>query len=179
VAVLTREFLAVVVAGIGIATHPALGGAPDALLLRPSDLPPNATRVSSRSGPAAAVASVLVGPHVRTLLRGSRHDQAAYRMPGREVVSSAFVFASAGRAKLVFAEVSRSVPRLYHRLTVGRLGDAQVTTFIRADAIEHRFIVRRGAVMWQLDVLDWSAAPRSKLTASALTLARKQRSLVG
>ncbi len=73
----------------------------------------------------------------------------------------------------------RSLPGVYRRLRVARLGDAQLASYVIADAYEHRFVVRRGSVVWQLDVLDWRAAPRARLTAAAITLARKQQARVG
>ena len=112
-------------------------------------------------------------------MRASRHYQAAYHLPAKDVFSAAFVFGSAAAARTAFAKLSRSLPDVYRRLKVPRLGDAQIAAYVIADAYEHRFLVRRGSVVWQLDILDWSAAPRARLTIRATALARKQQARVG
>ncbi len=72
-----------------------------------------------------------------------------------------------------------SLDSVHHRQRLARLGDEQVTTYVVADGLEHRFIVRRAAVVWQLDVVDWQAVSRLRSTARTLVLARKQRARVG
>ena len=148
-------------------------------MLARSDLPAGAKPVAKETGAAPAVSSVLADASGRALVRASRHYQAGYHLPARDVVSAAFVFGSPAAARAAFAKLARSLPDVYRRLKLPRLGDAQVTTYVIADAYEHRYIVRRGSVVWQLDVLDWSAGPRSKLTAAATALARKQQARVG
>jgi hypothetical protein len=148
-------------------------------VLARSDLPAGARPVAKDSGTGPAVSSVLIDASGRALVRSSRHYQAAYHLPAKDVFSAAFVFATEAVARKAFARLDRSLPKVYRRLRLSRLGDAQVTTYVIADAYEHRIIVRRGVVVWQLDVLDWSAAPRSKLTAAATALARKQQARVG
>ncbi len=152
---------------------------PRRLVLARSDLPAGAKPDAKATGAAPAVSAVLVDASGRALFRGARHYQAGYHLPARDVLSAAFVFESPAAARTAFAKLVHSLPDVYRRLKLPRLGDAQVTTYVIADAYEHRFVVRRGSVVWQLDVLDWSAAPRSKLTVAATALARKQRARVG
>ena len=152
---------------------------PKRLVLARADLPAGAVLVEKDTGPAAALASILVDAPGRTLFRSSHHYQAGYRVGAKDVFSAAFVFRSVAQARSAFTRAADSLPGVYRQVTLPRLGDAQVTTFTIADAYEHRFVVRRGRVVWQLDVLDWSAGPRARFTAEAAALARKQRARVG
>jgi hypothetical protein len=152
---------------------------PRQLVLARSDLAAGARPVARSTGAGAAVSSLLVDAAGKALVRASRHYPAAYHLPGRDVASAAFVFRSEPVARAAFASLTRSLPAVYRRLRLPRLGDAQITAFVVADAYEHRFVVRRGSVVWQLDVLDWSAAPRARLTAAAVALAHRQEARVG
>ncbi len=183
-ATLAAASLAIAVASVVPATVVAASGGgredPRLLVLARSDLPAGAKLIPKRAGAAAAIAGLLVAASERAALaRASRHYQAAYHLPGRDVFSAAFVFGSDTTARIVFAKQARSLPDVYRRVQVPKLGDAQITTYTVADAYEHRFIVRRGAVIWQLDILDWRASPRPNLTAAATALARKQQGRVG
>lgn len=146
------------------------------MLARP-DLPAGAKAVPKQSGAAPALWEISAS--ARPLLAGSRHYQAAYRLPTKDVYSTAFVFRSPVAARAAFAKLSRSLPDVYRRLRVPRLGDEQVTAYVVADGLEHRFVVRRRNVVWQLDVVDWNARSRARSRAEALALARAQRGRVG
>jgi hypothetical protein len=171
------------VAGVSLLAVAAAADAaqkdPRQLVLARSDLPTGAKPVAKSTGPGAAISSVLVDAAGRTLLRESRHYQSAYHLPAKDISSAAFVFRSVPAARTAFARLSRSLPDVYRHLTLRRLGDAQVTAYVVADAYEHRFVVRRGSVVWQLDVLDWSGGPRNELTVAAVMLARKQQARIG
>jgi hypothetical protein len=173
--------LAVIVLALFVAA-PVLGAEgrdPRQLVLARSDLPAGAKIVAKKTGAAPAVTSVLVDSSGRALVRASHHYQVAYHLPAKDVVSAAFVFGSRAAARLAFTKLSRSLPDVYRRRKAPRLGDTQLVAYVIADAYEHRFIVRRGNVVWQLDILDWSAAPRTRLTAAAYALARKQQARIG
>ena len=174
-----RALLVVAVAAGLAAAAGAAGQDPKRLVLARSDLPAGAVVVARETGPAAALASILVDARGRALFRSSHHYQAGYRVGAKDVFSAAFVFRSAAQARGAFTRAAGSLPGVYHQITLPRLGDAQLTTFTIADAYEHRFVVRRGPVVWQLDVLDWSAGPRARFTAEAAALARKQAARVG
>ncbi len=150
------------------------GRDPQRLVLTRSDLPAGAKPVARWSGAGAALAELLVDGRGRALARASRHYQAAYRLPSEDVRSAAFVFESKRTARALFARLARSLPSVYRPVRASTLGDEQVVTYAIADAFEHRFIVRRGDVLWQLDVLDWRVAARERLTSAALALARRQ-----
>ncbi len=147
------------------------------MLARP-DLPAGARMVARQSGAAPALAWITTQP-ARSLFGTSRHYQAAYRLSTEAVESAAFVFESPAAARTAFARLTRSLPGVYRRLRSPRLGDGQVTADVLADGLEHRFIVRRRAVVWQLDVVDWKAVSRATSRAKALALARLQQRRVG
>jgi hypothetical protein len=89
------------------------------------------------------------------------------------------VFGPAKAAGDALAALTHSLDVTNRRAKLPRLGDAQATTYVIADALQHRFIVRRGNVVWRLDVVDWNARSRTTSRAEALALARKQQVRVG
>jgi hypothetical protein len=151
------------------------GRDPRALVLARSDLPAGAKAIARQ-----APAPILPGTHgAAAFFKRSRHYEATYRLPGKEVYSGAFVFASQTAARAGFAKLSRSLETYHRPVRMPRLGDAQLTTYVVADGLEHQFIVRRGSIVWELDIVDWNAASRATSRAQALTLARKQQARVG
>jgi hypothetical protein len=159
---------------------PAWGGAgrdPRELVLARSDLPAGTAVVPRQSGGPPALR--WISASVKPSFAASRHYQAAFRLPGKDVYSAAFVFDSPAAAGSAFARLSRSLPGVYRRLKLPRLGDGQLTAYVVADGLEHRFVVRRRNVVWQLDVVDWNAASRVRSKVAALALARAQQIRVG
>jgi hypothetical protein len=153
------------------------GRDPRHLVLARPDLPAGAKSVPRHSGAAPALA--WIAAPAKPLFAGSRHYQAAYRLAAKDVYSTVFVFGSPAAARTAFAKLARSLPDVFRRLRSPRLGDGQVTAYVVADGLEHRFVVRRGTVVWQLDVVDWNAGSRAKSRAEALALARAQQARIG
>ncbi len=152
------------------------GSDPRKLVLARSDLPVGAKVIAERSG----ATPTLPGTHgAQAFFKVSRHFEATYRLPTKDVYSGAFVFASQASARSGFAKLSRSLEAGHRPATMPRLGDAQLTTYVVADGLEHQFIVRRRNVVWELDVVDWNAVSRGKSRAAAFALARKQQARVG
>ncbi len=152
------------------------GRDPRALVLARSDVPTGAKVLSRQAGRMPTLPGT---QGARAYFKASRYYEATYRLLTKDVYSGAFVFASRTAARAGFAKLSRSLEAFHRPLTVPRLGDAQVTTYVVADGLEYQFIVRRGAVVWELDVVDWNAASRARSRSEALALARKQQTRVG
>jgi hypothetical protein len=151
---------------------------PSQLVLARSDLPAGAKPIAKQTGAVPAL-SWIHDPSAKALFRTSGHYEATYRLPTKDVHSTAFVFWSQAAARTAFAKLAGSLDKHHRRVNMPRLGDAQVTTYVVADGLEHRFIVRRDDVVWQLDIVDWNAVSRVKSRAEAFALARKQQARVG
>ncbi len=155
----------------------AEGRDPTTLVLTRSDLPVG-TRVVARRAGARPTLPGTQGATAR--FKPSRHYEVTYRAPTKDVYSGAFVFRSAALARTAFVKLSHSLAAFHRPVRVlPRLGDAQRTTYVVADGLEHQFIVRRGSVVWELDVVDWNARSRARSRAEALALARSQQARVG
>lgn len=154
------------------------GSDPRQLVLARADLPAGATPVVKETGAAAALGWIYVESAGRRF-RKARRYAIEYRLPTKQIYSAAYVFDSPATAAAALTALVRSLDVVNRRVKLPRLGDAQVTTYVVADALQHRFMVRRRNVVWRLDVVDWHAASRARSRAEALALARKQQARVG
>jgi len=170
--------VALCVSGARAAELAATPKDPRELVLARSDLPAGAKPVANETGAAAALGFIYV-QSAKALFKPSRHYAIEYRLPTRQVYSAAFVFGSPAVANAALTALSRALDVTNRRVRLPRLGDAQVTTYVIADALQHRFMVRRGNVVWRLDVVDWDAESRANSRAEAFALARKQQARVG
>jgi hypothetical protein len=184
----TQLGLRVVLAAAGLTLGGAAGAwalsssavvakSPRALVLTRADLPVAAKRVAKQTGSAPALGWIYV-QSARTTFRRSSHYAVRYRLPKKDVYSAAFVFSSRAAARSALSKLSRSLGVVNRRIRLPRLGDAQVTTYVVADALQYRFTVRSGEVVWRLDVVVWHAASRAEARSEALALARKQQARV-
>ncbi len=176
---LTRWLAVVVLA----ACLPAAGAAttakdPGALVLARADLPVGARPVAKETGAAAALGFIYV-QSAKSAFVAARRYAIEYRLPTKQVYTAAYVFGSVQAADAALTALRRVLDYTNRRVKLPRLGDAQITTYVNADALQHRFMVRRGNVVWRLDVVDWDARSRSSSSAEAFALARKQQARVG
>lgn len=155
------------------------------LCLARSDLGPKARPIPAETGRARAVSDLasILPARAKALLPASDHFQKAWRLPGEEIVSSAFVFSTPERAYAVWWAVNGVFGHVYRpRAAMVSLGGPQLTGFVIADALQELAFVQTGRVLWSVSVLDFrSATPgeREREFRRMLALAKLQHRRVG
>ena len=149
----------------------ALAANPQELLLQKSDVPAGAKKLPLKLGKNGTF-DIGKGEHVRLAA-------ALYSTGTKYIGTAAGVFGSSSAAKRAFARF-RTPTGTYTNVKVSGLGDQQRALGLFKSGVSSIVVlVRKGPVVWETAYSVVGKTPRSTVTSSALSYARKQKARVG
>jgi hypothetical protein len=165
---------ALAVAGLAASAVNAAGTSnPKDLLLRSSDVPAGAKRVSF--GGAKGAIKIPRTVHGKSAYVGYRFKNGSRSESVAEAVGTV---ASSGDAHDVFVKLKRDITRIpsLHRINVPKYGDEQVSLrFSLQVASSGVVLVRLGNMLWEVVVTEIPGASKAQVTAELEKYARKAK----